>query len=149
MNEKRQEEGQSLVELVLVLPVLLIIVAGLLDLGRLYFAYVAVTDASSEGAAYAAVYPPGQFGTCPIPISCPADDPDLLDCTCQRAQEATRGLVQIGADQVSVGVSTDTVTVTVTYPFALATPLISAIASGGQLPLTAVTAEPILTGGAN
>jgi Flp pilus assembly protein TadG len=62
MEYKRRERGQSLVEFVLILPVLLIALAGMLDLGRLYFAYVAVTDAAAEGAAYAAIYPDDSDG---------------------------------------------------------------------------------------
>ena len=55
MNHQRQgkENGQSLLEMALILPVLIIILAGVLDLGRLYYAYVSVTDAAAEGAAYA------------------------------------------------------------------------------------------------
>lgn len=44
--------GQSLVEFALTLPLLLIILWGAVDLGRLYNAYVAITNASREGARY-------------------------------------------------------------------------------------------------
>ena len=49
------EQGQSLVELAMSLVVLLILVAGLVDLGRAFFTYVALRDAAQEGASYAAV----------------------------------------------------------------------------------------------
>lgn len=45
--------GQSLAELALILPVLLILVLGAIDFGRLYFAYVSVTNAARNGAQYA------------------------------------------------------------------------------------------------
>lgn len=44
--------GQSLVEVALGLPILLLILFGAIDLGRLYFSYVTITNASREGARY-------------------------------------------------------------------------------------------------
>ena len=46
--------GQSLVELALLLPVLLILVLGTIDFGRVFFAYISVTNAARNGADYAA-----------------------------------------------------------------------------------------------
>ncbi|MGD8968602.1 MAG: TadE/TadG family type IV pilus assembly protein [Anaerolineae bacterium] len=125
---RKSQKGQSLVELLIVLPVLLIIVAGLLDLGRLYHAYVAVTDASGEGASYGAMHP---------------DDQNAIRA---RAAQATAGLVQISSDQVTVEYPTDSVQVTVTYSFTLMTPLVRSIVPGGMIPLRAVTSETILSG---
>ncbi len=134
MEYKRKERGQSLVEFVLILPVLLIILAGMLDLGRLYFAYVAVTDAAAEGVAYAAI--------------CPDDSDGVKD----RAQAASGGLIEI--DRGLVGIeplpiivaSGEPVTVTVNYTFTLATPFISAMVPDGVLMLRAVATEAILAG---
>lgn len=56
------QEGQSLVELALLLPVLLLIMAGVLDLGRAFHAYVTVTNAAREGARYGAFHPTDSFG---------------------------------------------------------------------------------------
>ncbi len=53
----RSERGQSLVELAVVIVVLLIILAGVVDLGRMMFYYLSMRDAASEGAVYGAVYP--------------------------------------------------------------------------------------------
>ena len=54
---KRNQEGQSMVEMALTMPILILIVAGILDLGRAYFTFVALSDAAAEGAAYAAIHP--------------------------------------------------------------------------------------------
>src|SRR3972149_7691537 len=51
------ETGQSLVEFALMLPFLLLMLMGTLDVGRLYFAYVAIQNAAGEGALYAAIHP--------------------------------------------------------------------------------------------
>jgi Flp pilus assembly protein TadG len=56
MNEKRNtEQGQSLVELAMSLMVLLVLLAGLVDLGRAFFTFITLRDAAQEGAAYATV----------------------------------------------------------------------------------------------
>ena len=49
--------GQSVVEFALILPIFLILIAGAIDLGRLFYAYVAITNASKEGALYGASNP--------------------------------------------------------------------------------------------
>jgi Flp pilus assembly protein TadG len=128
MGRKRSRGGQSLVEFALVLPILVILLLGLLDLGRMYFAYVAITDAAGEGVAYGARNPTDENGIR------------------QRASEATEGLVEIGTDQVTVSPvteSSDAITVTVTYSSTLITPLIRSMVPGGVLPLRAVAVQGI------
>ena len=131
---KGKEKGQSLLELALVLPVLVMILAGVLDLGRLYYSYVAVTDAAAEGASYAAIHP----------------EPSSRDDVFRRAQEASRGLVQIDPNLVEIDCPTVAsgapITVTVSYSFTVATPLINAIVPDGVLMLRAVANEAILAG---
>ncbi|MHB0987906.1 MAG: TadE/TadG family type IV pilus assembly protein [Bellilinea sp.] len=51
------EKGQSLMELALVLIFILILLAGVVDLGRMMFEYLTMRDAAQEGAGYGAVYP--------------------------------------------------------------------------------------------
>ena len=46
--------GQSLTEFALALPLLLIILLGVVDLGRLYYTYVALVNAARESARYGA-----------------------------------------------------------------------------------------------
>ncbi|MGH2500012.1 MAG: TadE/TadG family type IV pilus assembly protein [Candidatus Limnocylindria bacterium] len=50
----RDERGQSLVEIALAVPLLLLILVGIADVGRLYFYANAVTNAAREAAFYAA-----------------------------------------------------------------------------------------------
>ncbi len=54
---KRAERGQSLVELAMGLMVLLILVMGIIDLGRVLFYYTTLRDAAQEGAVYGAINP--------------------------------------------------------------------------------------------
>jgi Flp pilus assembly protein TadG len=53
----REDLGQSLVEVALVLPLLLLIVLGLVDAGRLFSFKVAVTNAAREAGIHAAREP--------------------------------------------------------------------------------------------
>jgi Flp pilus assembly protein TadG len=52
-----RERGQSLMELALITPVFLILALGVFDYGRVYFAYVSVTNGARTGADYASVNP--------------------------------------------------------------------------------------------
>ena len=132
-HNRRNERGQSLAEFAIILPLLLIILAGVLDLGRLYYAYVSVTDAAAEGASYAAISP---------------TDSDGIH---KRAQEASGGQVRLepGAVQVEFPESTASgspVIVTVNYTFTLLTPFLHAIVPGGTLQLQGRANEVILAG---
>jgi len=53
----RDEKGQGLVELALVLPLLLLILLGIADLGRAFYYTVLITGAAREAAVYAAGNP--------------------------------------------------------------------------------------------
>lgn len=48
----RLDEGQSLVELALLLPLLLLILLGLADFGRAFYYTTIISNAAREGAAY-------------------------------------------------------------------------------------------------
>ena len=54
---KNKERGQSLVEFAISLPVLILILSGLMDLGRAYYTYVALEEAVAEAALYLAISP--------------------------------------------------------------------------------------------
>lgn len=54
---KNREEGQSLVEMAISLPVILLILSGLLDLGRIYYLNIALEEAAAEAAVYLAISP--------------------------------------------------------------------------------------------
>ncbi|MGZ9275616.1 MAG: TadE/TadG family type IV pilus assembly protein [Candidatus Limnocylindrales bacterium] len=52
IRRRRHSRGQSLVEFALVVPILLLIFAGIADFGRAFYAYVAVENAAKEGAFF-------------------------------------------------------------------------------------------------
>ena len=55
MSPRQDRRGQALVETALVLPILLIIIIGLFDVGRAVFAYNTATNAAREAARLAIV----------------------------------------------------------------------------------------------
>jgi hypothetical protein len=51
------ERGQSLIEMTLLMPILILLIIGIVDLGRAYSSYIVITNASREGARYASRFP--------------------------------------------------------------------------------------------
>jgi len=51
------EKGQSLLEFSISLVILLVLLAGIVDLGRALFTYLALRDAAQEGALYGSYNP--------------------------------------------------------------------------------------------
>jgi Flp pilus assembly protein TadG len=59
---RREERGASLVELALVLFLLVLLVAGIADVGRAFNSYMVIVNASREGARYASRFPHDDTG---------------------------------------------------------------------------------------
>lgn len=57
MKKKYTEKGQSLIELAVTLPVILLILLGTIDFGMALFSYSILRDAAQEGALYASFNP--------------------------------------------------------------------------------------------
>ncbi len=101
----QNERGQSLVEMALVLPLLLLLVAGIIDFGRAYNNYIIITNAAREGARAASHFP---------------DEPEYVE-TVVRQEAADSGL---DADAISItmtpsggALAGDMIEVTAEYEF--------------------------------
>ena len=57
METQERAAGQSLVEFALCLSLLVVILLGVLDLGRVFHSYIVITNAAREGAYYGAMHP--------------------------------------------------------------------------------------------
>lgn len=109
----QRQRGDSLVELALVLPVLLLILIGILDLGRAVYAYHVVANCAREGARYG------------VGVE---NNPAAIAAVVRSAA------VGLDTSQLAVSVTyptQDTIRVEVNYNFRLITPLV-AQAIGGQ-----------------
>jgi Flp pilus assembly protein TadG len=138
------ESGQSLVEFALMFTILTIILMGILDLGRAYYAYIALQDAVGEGAAYASMNP-----ACVAADSGPGTCSDPNNITFRTMAASPAGMVI--SSSIDVGVIYDTrgitlgvpITVTAAYRYPLITPVIGSIVGSNVLLLQAQAQRPI------
>jgi Flp pilus assembly protein TadG len=136
---RKRSRGQSLVELALVLPILLVLVAGALDLGRLYYSQITITSAAKEGALEASKNPTLFDNT----QGCDAKTNTVI---CRVLTEANGSFYTIQHSDVTLACSPtpcpavpaigDTVTVSVTGHFSLITPLLSVFTGGQNIDIT-------------
>ncbi len=54
---RKSERGANLLEMAIVTPVLLLLLAGVVDLGRAFYSYVVIANAAREGARIASRLP--------------------------------------------------------------------------------------------
>lgn len=92
-----RERGASLIEFAIVLPIFLLLIGGMVDLGRAFFTKVTLTNAAREGARSA------MYGTSPT----------------ARAGNAASSIpgATVSPNSCSAGATTGDITVTVTAPF--------------------------------
>lgn len=109
--------GQELVEFALVLPVLLLVVMSILDLGRAIYYYSAVHNSAREGARYGIIYPD--------------DFPGIEDVVRTKA---------VGLDIAELTITParpdeQTIQVTVTFRFQVVTPIVGALLGSNEVTL--------------
>jgi Flp pilus assembly protein TadG len=117
----RGKKGAAVVEFALVVPILLLLVIGILEFGRVLHTYLVVVNAAREGARYAAVGISKTDVIDKVKKACPAFDPSLLTIEVTGAQ-GPRG---------------QPVTVKVTYPVDIVTPLFERVFSHNPFPVSA------------
>ena len=137
----RTESGQSLVEFALMFVVLSTILMGVFDLGRAYYALIALQDAVGEGATFAAMNP-----ACPT-ASAGAQCADPNNVAWRTKNASPAGMVISNSISVQVFVSDvssgSPVTVTSSYTHSLMTFVIGSIVGSNELPLQAQSAAII------
>ncbi|MFQ6001456.1 MAG: TadE/TadG family type IV pilus assembly protein [Anaerolineae bacterium] len=155
----KKEKGQSLVEFAFIIPVLILILMGVFDFGRAFYAYNAISNAAREGARYGTIcpYDTPQKQCRDSDGFPPYDEPDTIE------GRAVAQVFILDQDQFRVRVrfpdperiddqfcvdnpydptclnsdptTGDPIEVTVIYRFYALTPLIDRIWGGGPLPL--------------
>lgn len=129
----RGQAGQSLTELAIFITLLLILLAGLIDLGRAYYTYLSLRDAAAEGAAYGSIHPDDAVG---IDARTRGESPaGLIDWSTARVETT-----YVGAHCRGGGVR-----VKVTVDYQLLTPFVGAIVGGQTLGLSADVVNTILS----
>lgn len=142
-RDNNKERGQSLVEMALTMSLLILILAGIVDIGRAYYVYVALEDSAGEAATYLSINP-----------KCRTED-DGVECANPnnaeyRARNAGGG--EIRWDDVNLQIERpnvygvgEPIVVTAQYRFFLITPIIGQIAGSNGITLTVESSQIIIT----
>ena len=115
----RHEQGSSLIELALVLPVLLLMLVGSIDFGRAFYAAIEVSSAAHAGACYGLQQPSDTSG---MQAAAVLDAPDVTNlkasaisgCECSDGTSASTNCATTPSCSVNI-VSFVQVTTTATY----------------------------------
>ena len=135
MMKNTKNSGQSLVEFAITLPLLLLVVMGVFDLGRGIYYFSAIHNAAREGARYGAVN----------------------HCDTEGIKNAAKLMIVGMGNDVEVNDpvkhytpqgNPDRIVVTVEYPFRTVTPLVGVfLGESGQIVLTSQARQLIENGG--
>ena len=121
----RNQRGQAMVELVLILPILLLLLFGIVDFGRIYASNLVINNAAREGARAAALGAPDEDIVIIVNDRC-----TFLDKTKLAIEITPLSLERISGNPVNINVQ---------YPVEINTPLISAITGDPYLVFAQVT----------
>ena len=145
INHQHPERGQSMVEFALVITILMILLAGVIDMGRAFFTYMAMRDAAQEGAAYGSLNPTNIGGIQERVwdnLDQVVPKPDESESTIDNTREHIRVTVNYGYGAICLG---NTLQVDVYYDqFPLAMPFLGWILNSQTLPIHATINDSIL-----
>jgi Flp pilus assembly protein TadG len=111
----RKERGQDLAEYALILPIFLLVILSIFDMGRAVYYYSALQNSVREGARYGIIYPEDTTG--------------IENVVRQKA---------VGLDVNDLNIYTsypsdDTIQVRATFQFQIVTPIIGALVGSNEL----------------
>ena len=146
LNSSRKECGQSMTELAIVMTFLLIVLAGVVDIGRSFFTYIEIRDVAQEGALIGAIEPLEcleivdrvRTSTDSLPGLIGEKDVDgnydgVVTITCDPADPST----------VNPGIN---ITITVTYDdFPLTMPFLGTLIGGQTVDISASIIETVVS----
>lgn len=135
----RKQLGQSMAEVAISFSMLIFILSATVDIGRAFFAYIAIRDASQEGAAYGSLFPWDRLGIDAHVRASSTDPFDLTDLsTVSVATYYPSGSEYPGTDVYPADLCAgDTIRVIVNYDLNFFMPLIDWIVPSGRVLLTA------------
>jgi len=122
-HPRKGEDGQSLVEFALVLPIFLLVLFAIVDFGMAFHAWITVTNSAREGARIGSVHAPSAAIEQRV-----RDTSDTLD-------QGNLSVTVSNADDQG-GQPGESVVVDVSYSYSLMTPLADLLnlVSGGTIP---------------
>jgi hypothetical protein len=115
MKTRDRSRGQALVEFALVLPVLVLLLTGFFDLGRVVLAHDSLSNAAREAARYAVVHGGSIQNDCPVgPLSADwTTGPPAATASCPHPSPSKESIYQEARDFASA--TGNDVTVEVCY----------------------------------
>jgi len=131
----KREHGQSLLEFAGGVLILVILLSGLVDIGRIYISFIAIQEGSQEGALYGSVNATDTLGIISKVRTSSNSPVNLGDATTVSVSSSLTGLACAG----------NTIKVTVGYNFEFITPLVDLVVGAQQIPLSVTTSSMILT----
>ena len=144
----RSERGQSLVELAITLPILILLLLGTLDFGMAIFSYSMLRDAAQEGAFYGSfnpsniaeienrarnISPRAEDAIFSSPVQ--LRDKDLIKVSVRALGNFCQGAENGVANSIQVNVS---------YKYPLLMPFIGRLIGSNTIPLTGTASNVIL-----
>jgi Flp pilus assembly protein TadG len=132
LRERKRDSGQELVEFAIVFPLLMLLLLGIIDFGRIMYSYSAITNAAREGTRYAIV-PDHQGDIAAVTESCDSWTNPIVGRVCDRAMALERAALQVTVSEPDVG----TVQVQVVYTGQFLTNLVLQWVQQGGLQLQA------------
>jgi hypothetical protein len=145
---QKNERGQSLVEVAVSLPVILLLLVGTIDFGLAIFSYLILRDAAQEGALYGSFNPANDAeierrarGISPHEAGSSFYYPvDLSNESLVNVAIKSSG----GKCQGTTGGKSNSLEVSVTYHYQMLTPFLLQILDSDSIPITASATNIIL-----
>lgn len=147
-RRRNTEQAQSLVELAISLPVVLLLMLGTLDFGMATYSYLVIRDAAQEGALYGAINPDNNLEIenraryiSPIDSEALTFSPvelsnkDLVKVTIKTSGDNCQGITDGKVNSI---------TVNVTYDYTLIIPLAEIIVGSNTISLDATATNVII-----
>ena len=101
MDRWREDRGSTMIEFCLISVMLVIVLLGVVEMGRMVLVYTTIANAAREGARYAIVHGADQTASPSGPGN---------PCTCPDVQTVVKNFASAGL------LNTDSLTITVSYP---------------------------------
>ncbi len=130
---RRRSRGQALVELALITPVAIALLAAGVDLGRLFYSRIAIVNAAREGAMEASVHPTSFIAGQPC-------NKTTNRVVCRVLNETAGSFVNVSPGDIAMTCTPDcsntlgnSVSVTVSGHFTLLTPILAVFTGGTNI----------------
>ena len=135
INQIRSQRGQSMVELALSFTMLMFMLSATVDIGRAFYAYIAIRDAAQEGAAYGSLNPTDVAGIAEHVRTSSTDPFDLTDVSSVNISVSWPDGFACAGNGLKV---------VVTYDLIFFMPLITTLVPSGKVLLTATMIDTII-----